>query len=132
MLTPPPRPWIATTGPLTVSVSPSTLEYSVSVGTNTWLANGSVAVQCAGRRYCSLDGNLTGGGITAFNGSDPTLGPYAAIQRTWTAATCTAITTAVRNYQRGGIEFVTSISAAGADGTSTEPTLRTSGTTPAT
>ena len=88
-----------------------------------------MALQCGGQRYSSAGkwverssrreyqaGNLTGGEIVVVNGTDPTLGAYSAIQRTWTASSCTALTTSIRQYAGGGIEFVTEVSAQGARG----------------
>ena len=71
-------------------------------------------------RFCSKAGNLSGGEVVVVNGTDPTLGDFTAIQRTWVAGACTAMTTSIRQYQRHGIEFVTRISTQGANDTATE------------
>jgi hypothetical protein len=75
-------------------------------------------------------GNLVGAAIVVVNGTDPVLGPFTAVQRTWTAGNCTSITTSIRQYRgaAGGIEFVTEVGAAGAGGTATEPKLAVAGT----
>eukprot|EP01047_Picozoa_sp_COSAG01_P015113 COSAG01_NODE_751_length_13837_cov_78.727981_1_plen_557_part_00 len=126
--------WTAESGPARVTVDRQTFDYSVSVAGSPWLGGGQVALQCGGQRYSSTGkwvernsrreyqaGNLTGGEIAVANGTDPTLGAYSAIQRHWTAGTCMALITSIRQYTGGGIEFVTEVSAQGARGTVTEP-----------
>jgi hypothetical protein len=114
--------WTATSGPVVVSVDRASFAYSVALNGRPWLGDGEVALQCGGHRYCSECGNLTGGPVTIVNGSDRALGAFDAIERTWTAGTCTALTTSIRQYvATATIEFVSEVSAAGAKGTVTEP-----------
>ena len=123
--------WSAVDGPVTVTVSTTTFEYSVSVAGVAWLTDGTVAFQCGGQKYSSRNGNLTGGPISELNGTDTMLGGYSSIQRTWAALNCSSITTSVRQYKTG-IEFVTTVSTQGAQGTATEAKLVVAGNRPST
>lgn len=112
--------WNATSGPVTIAVDTATFEYAIYIdGRGRWLAEGQVAMTCDGLRYSSGGGNLTGGPVTIENATDSTLGCYTAIKRTWFAADCSAITTSIREYSKGGFEFVSEIGAKGARGTAT-------------
>ena len=112
--------WTAASDGVIVSVDTASFSYSVAVGGMGWLSDGRVAVQCGGARYCSECGNLTGGPVTVINGTAPALGAFSAIQRIWTAGSCTALTTSIRQYaSSGAIDFVTEVSAQGARGTMT-------------
>ena len=110
-------PWVATSGPVTVAVDRTNFRYSVTVdGGEAWLADGRVAIQCGGERFSSTT-NLTGGTIRVVNGSCAGLGTFIAIERTWTAGTCTSLTTSIRQFARGAIEFATRLSGRGASRT---------------
>ena len=100
--------WIATTGPVTVSVDTTTFNYTVELRQESdrdgglSLGDGQVAIQCGGTRYSSSGAParpLVGGVITTKNGTDPRIGPYRSIERTWIAASCTSIITAIRQYR---------------------------------
>ena len=100
------RLWIATSGPVTVSVDTTTFNYSIELSSHNendglFLGDGQVAIQCGGTRYSSNGAaeNLVGGVISTKNGTDSTLGSYRSIERTWTAASCTSVTTAIRQYR---------------------------------
>jgi hypothetical protein len=127
--------WTAVSGPVVVSVDTASFAYSVAIGKDQpWLVGGQVAIICGGRRYSSASGlaaatpglappapsALIGGAVTVANGTSK-LGGYSAVQRTWTAGMCSAITTSIRQYHGGSgvIEFVSEISAKGAKGTAT-------------
>lgn len=143
------KSWSATTGSATVVVDPLTFSYSVRVASSEWLSNGGVGLHCGGRRYAdhvpehSSTLPLIGGKITTLvNGTHPNLGTYRSISRTWTAVTgklnsthsrlCTTVTTSIRSYKQGGIEFVTTVGAMGAADTASEAVLKISGTRTAT
>ena len=95
-------PWTATSGTdLVVTVDGTNfVPYSVTVKGEEWGSSGDVGVVCNQRRYSATAGNLTGGAVTTINGTDPTLGTFTAIQRTWTPMDaevgCSPITTSVK------------------------------------
>lgn len=131
--------WTAHSGPVTVSVDPTTFSYNIVLQNNSacpphFFDNGAVSIQCGGFRYSYADGvgNLTAGPVTTRNGTDPALGAFRSIQRAWTAGTCTEFTTEIREYL-DSIEFVTQMTASkSAANTATESKLTVKANLPVT
>ena len=107
--------WTALDGPITVAVDESTFAYHVELDGHEWYSSGTVSLMCNGKEWSSAGGGeLVGGKITATERSDAR-----SIQRTWRAGSCGSMTTIVRAYNSGGIEFLSTIGIGGLNGTAT-------------
>eukprot|EP00912_Choanoflagellata_sp_UC4_P000323 UC4_evm4s197 len=133
--------WSATSESAIVSVDTKTFSYNISLLNDDksvvlTLTDGAVGIQCNGEKFNSLStldhdncSRLSGGVVSIGSGTDPTLGSFKSIQRSWvTVPYCTKITTSIRSYfASGGIEFVTDI-LENTNDTATEPQLNIQGT----
>ena len=105
--------WNASDGPVTVHVDEQTFAYHIDLAGRTWFTSGIVSLICAGKAYSSETG-LVGDAITTTEDVHAR-----SIQRSWSAGICGTITTAVRAYASGGIEFLTTAGSDGLNGTVT-------------
>ena len=116
---PPPFPWTAGAGLLSVSAA-ADFSFNVSVSGAQWsLASAGVAVRCGGARYGSDDATLARvGAPAATSGAEgpPGRGAFVALTQAWAAGGCCALQTAVRYFPMVDAFEFTTLFATGCNG----------------